>query len=298
MIPKIIHNIWLQGYDNLPNTIKIQHNNIKKINTDWEFIIWDNVLIEKLLKKYPKIHNIYKNASKYGNNTNTIKSYIARYIILKEYGGLYFDIEYNCNSSFDTLFNETDKEEKTETKQTNKTIYVASEKNDLLYYFISLNKTKYSSCFMAMDIQHPIWNTVLEKLIFSTSQEQIKMAFDTSLQEIETSSNSEYPIILLDNVNGHYECKNINTICYINDNFSSNPFRTILKYFNCYYKQIFLIVLTIIIIFFVEKLYFFNASKFGVSNFVPGMPPTSNVQQQSSGLQTPLKHKKLKSKKQ
>ena len=57
MIQKIIHNIWLQGYDNLPNTIKIQHNNIKKLNPEWEFTVWDNNMIEKLLKKYP-INNI------------------------------------------------------------------------------------------------------------------------------------------------------------------------------------------------------------------------------------------------
>jgi len=294
MIPKIIHNIWLQGYDNLSNTVKIQHNNIKKINPDWEFIIWDNNMIEKLLKKYPKIYSKYKNAASYGNNVNHIKSDIARYVIMKEYGGLYCDIEYNCDSSFNMLFEE-DAEEET-VLDTKNTVYVTSEENGFLYYIIPFKKTKYSSCFMAMNKQHPIWKTVLEKLMFAVSQEQIKMAFDSSLQEMEISNN-KYPIIIFDKVNGNYQCKTNNTICYINDNSSSNLFRTILKYINCYYKQIFLFILTILIILFVEKLYRFNAIKFGAVNFIPGMPPPNHVQQQNSVLHTSSKRKKSKSNK-
>lgn len=290
MIPKIIHNIWLQGYDNLPNTIKIQHNNIKKNNSDWEFIIWDNTMIEKLLKKNPKIHNIYKNVANYSKNINSTKSIIARYIIMKEYGGLYCDIEYNCNNSFDTLFTEYDK------KNEKNPIYVTSEKNDLLYFIIPFNKTKYSSCFMAMNAQHPIWEKVLEKLWVSTSQEQIKMAFDTSLQEMEVSNN-KYPIIILDKVNGHYQCKNNNTICYMNNDFSSNIFRTIFKFINCYYKQILLLILTIIIILVVEKLYLYNSSTFGVINFIPGMPPSNVVQQKKSVLPRVSKRGKSRTKK-
>jgi len=41
MIPKIIHNIWIQGYNNLPKDIIENHNNIKKLNPNWQFIIWD-----------------------------------------------------------------------------------------------------------------------------------------------------------------------------------------------------------------------------------------------------------------
>jgi len=294
MISKIIHNIWLQGYDNLSNTVKIQHNNIKKINPDWEFIIWDNNMIEKLLNKYPKIHSKYKNAASYGSNINSIKSDIARYVIMKEYGGLYCDIEYNCDSSFNMLFEE-DAEEET-VLDTKNTVYVASEEKGFLYYIIPFKQSKYSSCFMAMNKQHPIWKTVLEKLMFAVSQEQIKLAFDSSLQEMEISNN-KYPVIIFDKVNGHYQCKTNNTICYMNDSSSSNLFRTILKYINCYYKQIFLFILTILIILFVEKLYRFNAIKFGAVNFIPGMPPPNFVQQQNSVLNTSSKRKKSKSNK-
>lgn len=289
MIPKIIHNIWLQGYDNLPNTIKIQHNNIKKLNPEWEFTVWDNNMIEKLLKKYPKIYDKYRNAANYSRNINATKSYIVRYIIMKEYGGIYCNVEENCeNNSFNSLFRDED-------QNTNKTLYVASEKKGLLDYSDWFHNSNYSSSFMAMDKQHPVWEKVVEKLIFSTSEQQIKMAFTISLQEMETSSNS-YPIIILDKVNGYYQSKNNNTQCYTNDDFLSNPFRSILKYIYCYYKQILLFVLVIIIIAGVEKLYFFNASRFGTINFIPGMPPPNIVQPPKSVLHASSKNKTRKAK--
>jgi hypothetical protein len=246
-------------------------------------------MIEKLLKKYPKIYDKYRNAANYSININATKSYIGRYIIMKEYGGIYCNVEENCeNNSFNSLFMDED-------KNTNKTLYVAIEKKGLLDYIDWFHNSSYSSSFMAMDKQHPVWEKVIEKLIFSTSEQQIKMAFTISLQEMETSSNS-YPIIILDKVNGYYQSKNSNNQCYTNDDFLSNPFRSILKYINCYYKQILLFVLVIIIIAGVEKLYFFNASRFGTINFVPGMPPPNIVQPPKSVLHASSKNKTRKTK--
>ena len=53
MLPKIIHNIWIQGYEKLPNENKVTHANIKNMNPEWEFMIWDDDMIKKMLKKYP-----------------------------------------------------------------------------------------------------------------------------------------------------------------------------------------------------------------------------------------------------
>lgn len=38
MIPKIVHNIWIQGYDQLPENIKKRYEDIKKLNPNWKFI--------------------------------------------------------------------------------------------------------------------------------------------------------------------------------------------------------------------------------------------------------------------
>ena len=293
MIPKIIHNIWIQGYENLPNENKVTYANIKKINPEWDFMIWDDEMIKKLLKKYPSIYNIYIKTNNYTEtDNNTIKSDIARYIIMKEYGGLYFDIDFNCTSSFDGLF----LDENTETNgnaEINNTIYIASSNANLWSYINPFQKAKYCSCFMAMDKNHPIWDSVIQKLKQASTKFQIREALDISLQQSENERASEtkaFPIILLNKVNGnYYQCINNETICYTQSSSSSwYPVTPILKYINCYYKQIILFILAVIIIIAVEYLYLHNAKNYGAVNFIPGMPgsaapPSNPILQKKKG---------------
>jgi hypothetical protein len=297
MIPKIIHNIWIQGYENLPNDNKVTYANIKKNNPEWEFMIWDDEMIKKLLKKYPSIYNMYVKTNNYTETRgNTIKSDIARYMIMKEYGGLYFDMDFKCTSSFNELFlndhtennenndiNEMNK--KKETKKTTKnTIYIASSNTNIWNYINPFQKTKYYSCFMAMDKNHPIWESVIQKLKHATNKFQIREALDISLQESENENDNikHFPIILLNKVNGnYYQCVNDDTICYTQSSSSSWYLITpILKYINCYYKQIILFFLAVLIIIAVEYLYMHNAKSYGAVSFIPGMPgsaaPPSN----------------------
>jgi hypothetical protein len=266
MIPKIIHNIWIQGYENLPNENKTNYMNLKKMNPEWDFMIWDNDMIKNLLKKYPDIYELYTKNTYNAYEKDSIKSDIARYIIIKEYGGLYFDIGYTCNSSIDELFN--GKNMKINPKNA---IYISSSKIDLLDYIYPFQKPEYSSCFMAMDKNHPIWEKVIQKLKFADTKYQIQNALDITLQENKNETNP-YPIILFDKVNGQYQCMNKDTVCYRQISAGWKFTRPILKYINCYYKQIILFILVVIIIIFVEFLYMHNAMKYGAVNFVPGMP--------------------------
>jgi hypothetical protein len=300
MIPKIIHNIWIQGYENLPNENKVTYANIKKLNPEWDFMIWDDEMIKKMLKKYPSVYNIYIKTSNYTEiDNNTIKSDIARYIIMKEYGGLYFDVDFSCTSSFDELFfiENNDNNETNETNETNKTkkntIYIASSNTNLWSYINLFQKTKYCSCFMAMNKNHPIWETVIQKLKNATTKFQIREALDISLQESENErvpNIKGFPIILLNKVNGnYYQCVDNDTICYTQSSYSSwYPITPILKYINCYYKQIILFILAVFIIIVVEYLYMHNAKIYGAVNFIPGMPgsaasPSNPILQKKKG---------------
>lgn len=85
-----IHTIWIQGYEYLPIENKISYDKIKKLNEEMTFIFWDDTSIIKLLKKYPRILNLYYNINHIPGfeNSYAIKSDIARYMILKEYGGM------------------------------------------------------------------------------------------------------------------------------------------------------------------------------------------------------------------
>jgi len=239
MIPKLIHNIWIQGYDYLPEKNKKNNIKIKNLNPDWKFVMWDENMILKLLQKYPNILNIYKNIKKLHGliNINASKSDIARYIIMKEYGGLYYDLDFDCDTSFNQLFNDNN--------NIDDTIYIASSKIDFLDYVYPFIKPKYCACFMAFPKQHPIWDLVIHKIINATSKYQIGEALDRTLQE----NNNKYNIILLDKINGPYSCIK-NGICITPVESSWNPIRNIMKCINCNYKQIFLILFIILLFYY------------------------------------------------
>jgi hypothetical protein len=286
MIPKIIHNIWIEGYENLPNENKINYLNIKKKNPDWEFLIWDDEMIKKLLQKYPSISDMYNKNTYTVFDKDSIKSHIARYIIMKEYGGLYFDIDFNCTSSFDNLFSNENNN-----SDTNKTIFISKSAVNYWNYIYSLQKTKYSSGFMAVDKNHPIWNKVIEKLKHATTKYDIINAVDISLQQIENNhktSETSFPIVILDKVNSdYYQCENNETICYKSVPSSHIMFGSVFKYITCYHKQILLFILAVIIIICVEYLYMHNSRTFGVVNFIPGLPgsapPSQPILQKKKG---------------
>lgn len=229
MIPKIIHNIWIQGYDTLSEKNKQNYDNIKKLNHDWKFIFWDEPMIIELMKKYPKIHDIYNNVEKlsytFKINMYAIKSDISRYIILKEYGGLYFDIDFECISSFNDLFNEDD------------TIYTISSNISLLYLY-PFSKPKYCSCFIGIEKEHPMWNNVINIMLYAKTQYDIGSAFDISLQK------GNYNIIVLNEINGVYTCNN-NAICSTPAQSSWNISRPFLKYVNCYSMKILYMIIFI-----------------------------------------------------
>ena len=88
-IPKIIHHIWLGG--ELPDKYRMYVDSWKKYNPTWEHIFWndDNT-------KHIKI----KHTENLGQRSD-----ILRYHILKQYGGIYVDTDFECLKSFDDLTN-------------------------------------------------------------------------------------------------------------------------------------------------------------------------------------------------
>ena len=282
MIPKIIHNIW---FDELPENIMNNHYNTKKQNPNWEFIIWDENMIIDLLKKYPKIYNIYNHLDKFPGiiSKNETKSHIARYIIMKEYGGLYHDINFICNSSFDKLLDEFDK------NIDKNTIFIAKFEKTYLDYIFPFSKPKYSSCFMAIEKEHPVWDKVIKIILKSHNKYQITSALDISLQ-----NNYEYNIIILDKVTGNYQNQNQNqnkdTICYTLSETSENTITEYMKFIILYYKQILLFILVFVIIFIIDRINHHNYKLFGMVQMIPG----TNIPQQMNTTQQMNKNKNKK----
>jgi hypothetical protein len=231
---KYIHNIWIQGYEFIPNDIKNSIEEKKKLNPSWQYIIWDEKMILKLLELYPKLLNIYKNIDKYeGMISNlTSKSDIARFAIIRTYGGVYFDVDFVCNSSFNNLFSSEDPN----------TIFIASSEIDFIKNLYPFKKPKYCACFFGMRKNHPIWDDVFEYIYNAKSKRDIGESLDQILQQ-----NKKYKIFPLSMIKTHYSCES-NFICYTPSESSWNIYRPLLQYINCNQKKI-IIILCIIIYF-------------------------------------------------
>lgn len=87
LIPKKIHQIWL-GKHKLPKKYLKWINSWKLHNPDWEYKLWDENSIKELDQgKF----NIFSKKINPG-----YRSDIVRYLLLKKYGGLYIDTDFEC----------------------------------------------------------------------------------------------------------------------------------------------------------------------------------------------------------
>jgi len=277
MIPKIIHNIWIQGYHDLPNDIKVDYLKIKKLNPDWDFMIWDDKMIIQLLEKHPPILKVYKGCSNLPGiiGSSTTQSDIARYVIMKEYGGIYYDFDFKCRKSFDTLL-------KKEVVSDLDILTISSEIGFLTYIY-PFQQPKYCSCFMGLQKNHPIWEKVLKVVENATSKKEIGEAFDQVLQKNEEL----YNIIILQKVKGHYGCDSENMICETTPSSSWNFIRPFLQFFNCNVIKILLVILVIIIVILLHYRSYYNVfflkQNIPINNVIPGLGPASQTQSMKRG---------------
>lgn len=99
-IPPIIHQIWIQGYSSIPPELKIEHANCKKINNNFEHILWTDGKIKELLK-----NNFSENVLSLYNSFTVMaqKADLARYAILYVYGGIYLDMDIVCRKNLEAF---------------------------------------------------------------------------------------------------------------------------------------------------------------------------------------------------
>lgn len=93
-IPKIIHQIWLGSP--LPSAYKGYTESWKKIHPTWEYHLWTDTNIQGIEMNW----HIFNSIVNLGQ-----KSDYLRYHILKQYGGLYADTDFECIKPFDALAN-------------------------------------------------------------------------------------------------------------------------------------------------------------------------------------------------
>lgn len=83
-IPKIIHQIWI-GPKPPPSFMA----KWKELNSEYEYILWDNERIKDFKIKNIYLYNLYSDHEECWN----ARSDILRYEILEQYGGVYIDAD-------------------------------------------------------------------------------------------------------------------------------------------------------------------------------------------------------------
>lgn len=101
-VPKIIHQIWFQGYDNLGKEMKdlIKHN--LELNPGWKYMFWDENKINDFIKNNEDSY-VYEAYMKINPVFKAMKSDLARYIIINHFGGVYLDIKVKILNKLDSF---------------------------------------------------------------------------------------------------------------------------------------------------------------------------------------------------
>lgn len=132
---KIIHQIWFSGIQS-KNKADISYKKLQKFrdswtinNPEWFHIIWNNKMANDFIKLYfPRYLKLYRNFT-----YEIQRCDILRYFLLYKYGGIYADMDYYCNKSFDSIL-ETYKND----------IYLVQTPNNFMYNTYVSNSLMYS----------------------------------------------------------------------------------------------------------------------------------------------------------
>lgn len=93
-IPKIFHHVW-PGLDPFPESFKYYIQTWKDKHPDWKFMFWTpNNLFKLQNQKWYDLEETYAG-----------KSDIARYEVLKNFGGIYIDVDMECFKPIDEILN-------------------------------------------------------------------------------------------------------------------------------------------------------------------------------------------------
>ena len=98
-IPKLIHQIWFQGENNIPPHLKIYQNKCRSMYSNWDYKFWDKENIELLIKK--EYNYLWETYTYYPKLIQKID--LAKYIILHKYGGFYLDMDVECLQNIDNF---------------------------------------------------------------------------------------------------------------------------------------------------------------------------------------------------
>ena len=99
MIPKITHQIWFQGWDELPNKYLGDVEKLEIFNQNWEHMKWDEKSLRSECEKFSP-----KALAKFDGFEHMIQKIdFGRYVVLHNYGGVSVDCDAECLRPLDKI---------------------------------------------------------------------------------------------------------------------------------------------------------------------------------------------------
>jgi mannosyltransferase OCH1-like enzyme len=107
MIPKCIHQIWLQGEKELPNRYIPFRQSIRDKHPDWEIKLWDDTKMIDFLKQNDHLIENYSLVQTYQNYKYLHQKVdFFRYVLLYIQGGVYIDMDCEALRCLDPILEE------------------------------------------------------------------------------------------------------------------------------------------------------------------------------------------------
>lgn len=103
MIPRIVHFIWLQGEAHLREHAPEYWENVRRtrelFGDHWEVKLWEEpALLEVIAQVAPQVLQRFESLDR-----SAMKADVARFVLVKAYGGIYLDIDFIVTRSLEPL---------------------------------------------------------------------------------------------------------------------------------------------------------------------------------------------------
>lgn len=99
--PRIIHQIWMQGFDASPEYVRTNSSTIKEMHPEWTYTFWDAARIERLAGENAEWRETYASFTLLHQRVD-----FAKLLILYAFGGIVIDADAYTVRPLDALFDE------------------------------------------------------------------------------------------------------------------------------------------------------------------------------------------------
>lgn len=159
-IPKIIHVIWFQGERHMRSHARDYWENVERtrlmMGLDWQVRLWDEASLEPVLAAIgPAVRERYRSLGRLA-----MKADLARFCLLKIYGGIYLDADFIVRRNLGPLTRLADEP------------YVAMRRCRLGSFVHSLLNGTFSSrpeslqtYILVSPPEHPLWDLLIEHIV-------------------------------------------------------------------------------------------------------------------------------------